>query len=150
MLALALGASLLLVASEHASALYAKPPGGAWRYQDVFDRTDGGSFALSRDGAKIAKLTLTPGRYMTATCGSAPIKLLSRPQVKSYRSVSGRYAVARNSRGLFVPIAVRYKRAGSTVAGKLLVLWDESGRIAETGKVEIGDCLLSFNAYKRR
>jgi hypothetical protein len=148
-IAVALAASLLLllVVADRASA-YAKPPGGGWRYEDVFDRTDGGSFALSRDGSKIAKLTLVPGQYSTTACGSGPIKLLSRPQVKSYRNVSGRYAVGKIRAGLFVPIGVSYKRGGRAVAGKLLVLWDESGRIAESGKVEIGACSLSFHARK--
>lgn len=148
-LAVALAASLLLVVTADRASAYAKPPGGAWRYEDLFDRTNGGSFALSRDGSKIARLTLVPGASFTTTCGSGSIKLVSRPQVKSYRTVSGRYAVAKIRGGLFVPIGVSYKQGGRTVAGKLLVLWDETGRIAETGKVEIGACRLEFVARKR-
>lgn len=65
---------------------------------------------------------------MTRTQGitslRAAIRLVSRPAVKSYRSASGRYAVAKIRGGLFVPTA-------------------------EIGKVEIGACRLSFIARKR-
>ena len=145
--ALATAALLLVLSAERASA-YSKPPGGTWRYQDLFDYTDGGEFALSRDGSKIGKLVLQPGERTTSTCGSAEIRLVSRPDVKSYRSASGRYAVAKNRGGLFVPTPVTFKQSGRSVAGKLLVLWGETGRVAESGKVELGGCRLSFYAHK--
>lgn len=146
--ALAASVLLLVLVVEQASA-YTKPPGGTWSFADLFDATDGGSFALSRDGSKVAKLVLKPGEDSVDACGSAAIRLVSRPQVRSYRSVNGRYAVAKLRGGLFVPTAVTFKVGGRSVGGKLELLWGETGRIVETGKVELGDCRLSFYAHKR-
>jgi hypothetical protein len=145
--ALAASALLLVLAVDPASA-YTKPPGGTWTFEDLFDATDGGSFALSRDGSKVAKLVLKPGEDSVDACGSGAIRLLSRPQVRSYRSVNGRYAVAKIRGGLFVPTSVSFKVGGRSVDGKLELLWGETGRVVETGKVELGDCRLSFYARK--
>ena len=147
--ALAAGALLIALAASPAAALYAKPPGGAWRFQNLFDATRSGTLALTRDGGRVAKLTLVPGEDEVERCGRATIALVSRPKVLSYRFANGRYAVAKSRSGLFVPFAMSFKRGGRAFTGKLMLLWDESGRLADTGKFEAGDCRLSFYARKR-
>lgn len=139
---------LLAVAADRASA-YSKPPGGAWTFQLLFDYTRSGQFALTRDASRVAKLVLVPGEDFAEQCGSAAIALVSRPKVRSYSSANGRYAVAGKRGGLFVPTSMSFKRAGRRFTAKLMLLWDESGRLVSSGKFESGDCLLSFNARKR-
>lgn len=144
-----LAASVLLMLAADRAAAYEKPPGGAWTFNNLFDDTKSGSFALTRDGGRVAKLVLVPGEDSVASCGSAAIKLTARPKLLSYRSVNGRYAVARLRRGLFVPFAMGFKQGGRSFSAKLMLLWDHDGRLVDTGKVEFGDCRIGFYARKR-
>lgn len=140
---------LLAVAAAPASA-YTKPKGGRWIYRNLFENTKKGSLVLARNGSKIAKLVLVPGERNFDTCGRATVRLKSRPKIRSYRSVNGRYAVGKLKKGLFVPTRAVFKQGKKTRRGKLLALWDDPGTTLTPGKVVIGGCTLDFYANKRR
>jgi len=149
-LAVAALAAVAVAALPAAASAYDKPAGGKWNYQNLFDRTKAGALSLSKDGKKVTKLILKPGADYADLCGKR-IVLVSRPKVRSYKKVNGRYAVARLPGQLFKPIPVRLKVDGKPRRGTLMLLWDETGRLLDTGKVEYGDCLyLSFYARKGR
>lgn len=148
-LAAALAASLLLLAFAAGSAsAYSKPAGGRWRFFNLFDDTKKGALVLSRNASKVSKLVLVPGDT-AETCGKGAIRLKSRPKIRSYRSVNGRYAVGKIRRGLFVQIPAVFKQGKRTRRGKLMMLWGETGRMVDTGKVDIGACSIDFYAHKR-
>lgn len=148
--AAALAAAVLLLAlTVERAAAYSKPPGGRWTFQHLFDDTRSGTFALTRDGARVAKLVLVPGERRVDSCGRAAIRLVSRPQLRTYRFANGRYAVAKKRSGLFVTTAMRFKRGNRAFTGKLMLLWDHDGRLLDTGKFESGSCRIDFYARKR-
>lgn len=150
LLVIATAACLLLMlgfAADRSSA-YSKPPGGKWNFQNLFDYTKYGALSLSKDGKKVTKLVLIPGEGAPEACGQAKIRLQTRPQVKRYRKVSGRYAVANLRKGLFVGKPMVFKQGRKRFRAKLHILWDESGRIASTGMYERGDCYIKFFARK--
>ncbi len=144
-------ASLFLVFGfvDRASA-YSKPPGGKWNFQNLFDSTKHGALSLSKNGKKVTKLVLVPGESAPEACGTNPIRLQTKPAVKRYRNVSGRYAVANLNRktGLFVGKPMVFKQGKKRFRAKLHILWDESGRVAGTGQYERGDCFIKFFARK--
>jgi hypothetical protein len=137
----------LSLAAGQASAAYPKPAGGRWRFLNLFDDTKSGALVLSRDSSKVVKLVLKPGDT-AAACGAAAIRLKSRPKVRSYRGVNGRYAVGRIRRGLFVPTPMTFKQGRRAFRAKLLLLWDDA-RQMNTGRFEHGDCTINFFAHKR-
>jgi hypothetical protein len=151
-LAIALaGALLLIVLAPTAALAYTRPPGGRWAVQHMFDETSSGALSLSRDGSSVATLVLVPGETRSDQCGTRPVRLVSRPKIRSWRSANGRYAVAVNPSGLFKPLPAVFQRDGRSVRGRLMLLWDHDGRLVDTGKVELpGDCHLNFHARKGR
>ncbi len=107
---------------------------------------------IAKDGGAIAKLVLKPGEDNVEACGSGAVRLVSKPKVKKFRSAGGRYAVGRQKQGstLINPVSVDLKSGGKKVKGTLLMLWDDSGRLATTAGIEFGDCDLDFAARKAR
>jgi len=140
---------LTLGSAEHASA-YTKPPGGKWGFHNLFDYTKRGALSLSRNGSKVTKLVLVPGEELAETCGKDPVRLKSRPRVRSFRKVDGRYAVANLKRGLFIGKPLTFKQGKRRFRARLELLWDESGRLVQTGQFDHGECHLSFFARKGR
>jgi hypothetical protein len=149
-LAVAGASALLLLFGLSGSALaYEQPAGGRWSFQHLFDDTRSGAFTLSRDGGTVAKLVLTPGEDSVDQCGPQSIRLVSRAKIRSYRNINGRYAFGRVRAGLFVPAGVTFKRGARTVGGRLMLLFDQSGKRLDSGKAELpGDCQISFYARK--
>ncbi len=140
---------LLLGFAAQASA-YSKPAGGKWNFQNLFDNTKRGALSLSKKGTKVVNLVLVPGEDEVEACGTAPIRLTSRPPVVKYRKIGGRYAVANLKNGLFVGKPLSFKQGKETFRAKLELLWDETGRLMQTGQFEHGACFLSFFARKGR
>ena len=138
---------LMLGLAERSSAYY-KPSGGKWSFQNLFDYTKYGALSLSKDGKNVTKLVLVPGEGAPEACGQAKIRLQTRPQVKRYRKVSGRYAVGNLKKGLFVGKPMFFKQGKKRFRAKLEILWDETGHLAETGLYERGDCYIKFFARK--
>lgn len=138
---------LLAVAVGQASASYSKPAGGKYKFYNLFDDTKHGALVLSRNATKVTKLVLKPGDTADA-CGKAAIRLKSRPRVRSYRSVNGRYAVGRIRRGLFVPTPMTFKQGRRAFRAKLLLLWDDALQM-NTGNFVHGGCTINFYAHKR-
>lgn len=145
--ALGLAISLAGAAAAHA---YAKPAGGKWNFYNLFDDTRDGAMSLSKDASKLTKLVLVPGEGASESCGQAPIRLQTKPPVKRYRNVSGRYAVANLNRktGLFVGKPMVFQQGNQRFRAKLHIIWDEDGRVASTGRYERGDCMIGFFARK--
>lgn len=142
-------ASLVVLAFTAApAAAYEKPAGGRWRFQNLFDDTRTGAIVLSRDASKVVKLVLVPGERSVETCGRAAVRLKSRPKIRSFPSVNGRYAVGKLRRGLFVQISATFKQGKRTLRGKILLLWEDTGRLLSTGKVDVGRCDIDFFARK--
>lgn len=142
-------AAFALLPAAAASA-YERPAGGTWAFQDLFERTAGGKLVLSRDGSRVTRLSITPGPDAVEACGTAPISLVETPRIRSSRKTNGRFAVGALRGGLYRPVPVHFRRAGQTVQGGVMLLWDHSGRLVDTGKAELpGDCHLSFYARKR-
>lgn len=144
-------AALVALPVTGASA-YVKPPGGKWNIQDVFEGTDGGSMRIAKDGGSLTKLVLKPGEDTIEDCGAGAVRLASTPKIKKFKTAGGRYAIGRQKKGstLITPVSVSVKVAGKKVRGTLLMLWDDSGRLASTAEVEAGDCELDFAARKAR
>jgi hypothetical protein len=142
----------LLVAAPAAYAIYQKPAGGKWTIQDAFERTDGGAMTISKDRTKLTKLVLNVGEDWVATCETERIRLASKPKIKKFASAGGRYAIGAQRRGssLIVPVRATFKVGGKRVNGKIIMLWDEAGRLATSASVETPNCGLSFNARKGR
>lgn len=150
LLAAAVALALPLAAASDAHA-YEKPAGGAYRFNNLFDDTRSGALTLSQAGTQVTKLVLVPGERSVAQCGARPIRMTSRPKVRSYRSANGRWAVAHNPGGLFRPTPAWFARDGRRVRGKVMLLWDETGRLVNTAEAHLpGDCRLDFFASKRR
>ncbi|MEZ5077255.1 MAG: hypothetical protein R2725_07430 [Solirubrobacterales bacterium] len=147
--ALCFAASLIAAGGAHA---YVKPAGGKWNFQNLFDDTQRGAMSLSKDGNKLTKLVLVPGEGASESCRTEPIRLQTKPAVKRYRKVGGRYAVANLNRktGLFVGKPMVFKQGTKRFRAKLHILWDEDGRVASTGRYERGDCTIAFFARKGR
>jgi len=141
---------LLMLGLADRSSAYYKPAGGKWNFQNLFDYTKYGSLALSKDGKKVTKLVLVPGEGAPEACGKAKIRLQTRVRVRRYRKVSGRYAVGNLRKGLFVGKPMVFKQDKKRFRAKLEILWDETGRLAETGMYERGDCYIKFFARKGR
>ena len=64
--------------------------------------------------------------------------------------VSGRYAVANLKHSLFVGKPLPFKQGHKRFRARLELLWDETGRLVETGQFDRGECHLSFYARKGR
>jgi hypothetical protein len=139
---------LLMLGLADRSSAYDKPAGGKWSFQNLFDYTKYGALSLSKDGTKVTKLVLVPGEGAPEACGQAKIRLQTRAQVKRYRRVNGRYAVGNLKKGLFVGKPMVFKQDKKSFRAKLEILWDETGRLAETGMYERGDCYIKFFARK--
>ncbi len=145
--------AVALVALPVAGAsAYVKPPGGKWNVQDVFEGTDGGSMRIAKDGGSLTKLVLKPGTDSIGACGAGAVRLASTPKIRKFKTAGGRYAIGRQKKGstLITPVRVDVKVAGKKVKGTLLMLWDDSGRLAQTAELEAGDCALRFAARKAR
>jgi len=144
-------AGALLVAGPvtSASAVYQKPPTGKWTFQNLFDDTKRGALALGKKGKAtvIRKLVLVVGDDDREACGKR-IKVAGKPKLRSFRSVNRRWAFARNPNGLFLPKAVGLKVDGKARRGRLIMLFDESGRLVNSATLEYRDCTLSFFAHK--
>ena len=132
------------------ASAYSKPAGGKWNFQNLFEDTKRGALSLSRDGTKVNKLVLVPGENEAENCGAEPIRLTSKPRVQSFRKVNGRYAVANLKGSLFVGKRLTFKQGSRSFRASLELLWDESGRLVETGQFEYRNCYLSFYARKGR
>jgi hypothetical protein len=150
LLAAALAVAIPLAAASDAHA-YVKPVGGAWTFGNLFDDTRSGALTLSKAGTQVTKLVAVPGERSVEECGRGAIRMTSRPKIRSWRSVNGRYAVAVNPSGLFRPTPAWFTRGGRRVRGKVMLLWDETGRLLDTGEIHLpGDCRIDFFASKRR
>ena len=136
-----------LACVSQASA-YSKPPGGKWNFRNLFEDTTRGALSLSKDGSKVINLVLVPGEDEIEECGKEPIRLVTRPAVKSYRKANGRYAVANIKGGLFVGTSPAFNQGKGTFRSSLQLIWDETGRLLDEGQYEHGDCYLSFYARK--
>lgn len=70
---------------------------------------------------------------------------MSWPKIKKYsRKAGGRWAVGRIPGQLFLPITVKLTVDGKQRTGKLILLFDDSGRRSDTARVEYGDCFSNF------
>lgn len=148
--AAAVAVALPLAAASDADA-YVKPAGGVWSFQDLFDDTRSGALTLSSTGTQVTKLVAVPGERTVGECGSAAIRLVSRPTIRSYRSANGRYAVASKPRPLFRPTPAWFKRGARRVRGRLMLLWDHDGKLLDTGEIHLsGGCRVDFFARKGR
>lgn len=147
-LSIAIALTLALPATATA---YTKPPGGKWNIQNIFDNTYGGGMKLSKDGSTLTTLVLNVGADYSEDCGSK-VRLESKPTIKKFPTAGGRYAFGRQLKGstLIKPIGVTFKSGGKAVKGTLLMLFDHSGRLANTGELTFGDCSLDFAARKPR
>lgn len=147
-----LAGALLLAGPASIASAYDKPRGGKWNIQDSFGYTDGGAMSIAKDRGKLTKLVLFAGEDYLEQCGARRIQLTSRPKIKRFASAGGRWAVGRQQGGstLIRPVPATFKLAGKKVKGKLLMLFDEDGLLAETAEVELPSCSLSFYARKAR
>lgn len=151
--AIALGV-VALVAAGPASAqtsAYKTPASGAWKVQDIFERTAGGSATVAKGGKRLTKLTANvgPDSAGEGKCGEAKRVALatSMPikRVGSYqRPVVGRLGKDK----LITTVKAKLRVDGQQVNGKAMVIFERTGRQAFTVKLEAGDCLLSFAIRK--
>jgi hypothetical protein len=151
LLCLAIGAlsMLLLLGFADRASAYEKPPGGKWNYKNLFDDTTRGALSLAKNSSKVTKLVLVAGEDEAERCGKEPIRLFTKPVVKSYRNVSGRYAVANLKGGLFVGKPMIFTQGEKRFRATLELLWNEDGRIVEGQfEREQAECYLSFYARK--
>ncbi|MDO8208796.1 carboxypeptidase-like regulatory domain-containing protein [Conexibacter sp. CPCC 206217] len=140
----------MLLGLSSSALAYERPAGGRWIFENLFDDTRSGAFTLSQDGGTVVKLVLTPGEDSVDQCGSQSIRLVTRAKIRSYATVNGRYAFGRIRAGLFVPTGVTFKRGVRAVGGRLLLLFDQTGKRVDSGKAELpGDCHISFYARKQ-
>ena len=71
-------------------------------------------------------------------------------KVKAYKQAGGRYAYAKlpKKTGLFEPKPTKIKVGGKRKSGKLMLLFDQSGKIVVTAKIEYGACSVDFLVRK--
>ena len=149
LLAAALAVAIPLAAASDAHA-YATPVGGAWTFGNLFDDTRRGALTLSKAGTQVTKLVAVPGERSVDECGGGAIRMTSRPKIRSWSSVNGRYAVASKPGSLFRPTPAWFTRGGRRVRGKVMLLWDHDGKLVDTGQIHLpGDCRIDFFAHAR-
>lgn len=140
-LVLATAAFCLAAGPAAAGSKYGTPRTGAWSVDSSFDDTKGGTMQLSKK-KKVTKLVALTGEDADDACGTR-VELVSEPKLKSYKSVSERWALAGLKKGLFVPTPVRYEVDGKRVSGKIKLLFN-SPKLASPAQITFGGCTLNF------
>lgn len=136
-------------ASVTSAGAYRKPASGKWSIQNMFGYTAGGTMTIARKGGKVTKLVLIVGEDHVEQCGAERVRLVSKPKVKRFPKSGDRWGVARyETSSLLGPRGVKLRVGGKQVRGKLMLLFDESGRLADSARAQFGDCSLSFAARK--
>lgn len=144
---LALG--LLAVPVSSASA-YSKPAKGRWKVEDLFGDVGGGTMKVAKSRKKIKKLKIKISKPNRAACGGRTA-VASGLKIKKYKQAGGRWAYARLPRktGLFTGKRTKIRVGGKKVRGKLILLFDETGKLVSTGGLELpGGCVLDFIVRK--
>ncbi len=121
---------------------------GGWSVEQLFSGVKGGSMKVAKNRKTIKKLTIKYSDDSRDACGrKATIKGL---KVKSFKQAGGRYAYAKlpKKTGLFEPKPTKFKAGGKRRRGKLMLLFDQSGKLAETARIEYGSCIANFLVRK--
>lgn len=142
-------ALVLLVGPISDASAYKKPAKGGWSVEDLFGDVKGGSMKVANNRKKIKKLKIKISDEQAATCGGK-VATAKGLKVKRYGKAGGRYAYAKlpKKTGLFEPKPTKFKLGGKTVRAKLMLLFDESGKLAVTARFEHRDCNLNFLVRK--
>lgn len=141
-------ATVVLLAGPIGSAsAYSKPAKGKWSVEDSFGDVKGGSMKVADNRKTIKKLEIKICDERSDACGgTATAKGLT---VKSYKNAGGRYAYARLPKtGLFERKPTNIKVDGKRTNAKLMLLFDESGKLVNAAGLEYGDCHLNFVVRK--
>jgi hypothetical protein len=146
--ALIVALALLIGPISDASA-YKKPAKGGWSVEDLFGDVKGGSMKVAKDRKKIKKLKIKISDERAATCGGK-VATAKGLKIKRYGKAGGRYAYGKlpKKTGLFEPKPTKFKLGGKKVRAKLMLLFDESGKLAVTARFEYRDCTLNFLVRK--
>lgn len=144
LLAAAIGPLAVTVSGAQASnSAYKAPAAGTWKVDDSYHYDISGSAKIGRGGTTLSSLQFTLG---TETCAGAKSVTLARAvkikRVGSYK----RPAVGRLLRqgALITPLAARVKVDGKAKSGRLLIVFNKTGRWATGAKLTIGSCKILF------
>lgn len=152
-LAAAMGIAALVAAGPAAAqtSAYKTPAAGAWKVQDIFERTAGGSATIAKGGKRLTKLTANVGPRSAgeSVCGETKRVALATSMPIKRVGTSQRPAVGRLGKDkVITTVKAKLKVDGQTVDGKVMVIFEKTGRQAFTVKLEAGSCLLSFAIRK--
>lgn len=133
------------------TSAYKTPASGAWKIQDRFEYTDGGSATVANGGKRLTKLTVNVGtaNQTESRCGEIKRVAISKSmpitRVGSYkRPVVGRLGKDK----LITSSSTTLDVDGAKVKGTVQVVFEKTGRQAFTAELIAGDCELSFAIRK--
>ncbi len=145
---LLIGALVLVVGPIGSASAYSKPAKGGWSVEQLFSGVKGGSMKVAKNRKKIKKLTIKYSDDSKDACGKKAT--ITGLKVKAYKQAGGRYAYAKlpKKTGLFEPKPTKIKVGGKRVRGKLMLLFDQSGKLVSSARIEYRACSVDFLVRK--
>ena len=133
-----------------ATSAYKTPVAGAWKIQDSFESTAGGTVTLAKKGTEIRNLSLNIGADSVDSCGEGTVKVTKALKIKRLGSYK-RPAVGKLSKksGLIETVSTKVSTPAGTVDGQVSILFDKDGKSAFSSKLAFGECTLNF-ALRRK